>query len=64
MNGGFKKLTKQQTLQCKRLERLERDMGDIRHAMRWVKRIGTAVFVAVVAELALKGVDHLHVVLH
>lgn len=64
MNGGFKKLAKQQTVQSRRLERVERDMGDIHQTLKWVKRIGTAIFVGVVVELAVKGVDHLHVVLH
>lgn len=60
MNGGFKKLQRQQTLQCKRLERLEGDMASLRSAGKWALRLATAVLVGVSTELALRLAQHIH----
>lgn len=67
MNGGFKKLQRQQTRQCKeqviqsrRLERLESDMASLRSAGKWVLRLATAVLIGVSTELVLRLAQHIH----
>lgn len=60
MNGGFQKLQKQQTVQCRRLERLETDMASLRSAGKWVLRLATAVLIGVSTELVLRLAQHIH----
>lgn len=70
MNGGFKKVARQQTLQVRKLERLERRLIPIEafisqwsQRQKWITRGVGAIAVGVFTELAIKLVDHVHLAL-